>query len=235
MRTTIPPRLTAMHHLHVARGADMETRDGWQRPRSYGSADQEAAGAREGAGICDVSPAGKLLIYGDALDVVARAFGADDGAPAAGSVARWEMSSADGVEIARVARTAPDELFAVTRPAATDAVSVALEWAAPDATYVVDVTSGLAGVMLVGPLAHDVLAAVTELDVAPEAFGNMACAQSAFADVRATLLRIDAGELPAYELYFDRSYGEYMWETLLTATGDGWPVPVGVDAMDSLR
>ena len=128
-----------------------------------------------------------------------------------------------------------DELFVVTRPAATNAVSASLEQATSNTAHVVDVTSGLAGVALVGPRARDVLAAVTELDVAPDSLGNTACAQSAFAKVRGTLLRIDLGELPVYELYFDRSYGEYMWEALLTATGDGWLVPIGAEAMDLLR
>ena len=96
-------------------------------------------------------------------------------------------------------------------------------------------TSGQAGLALIGQRARDVLAAVTELDVAPGSLGDETCAQSAFARVRGTLLRIDVGEVPAYELYFDRSYGEYMWEALLTATDDGWPVPIGAEAMDLLR
>ena len=235
MNATAPERLTAMHHLHLARGARMEVRDGWQVPVSYGDTDREGMGARDGAGIYDVSPAGKYLLYGESLDAVARALGADDGSPTAGSVARWDLTSDDGHEAVWAARTAPDELFVVTRPAATSAVSASLEQAGTDMAHVVDVTSGMAGVALVGPRARDVLAAVTELDVAPGSLGNAACAQSAFARVRGTLLRIDLGELPAYELYFDRSYGEYMWEALLTAMGDGWPVPIGVAAMDLLR
>ncbi len=213
----------------------MEARDGWQVPISYGDVDREATRARDQAGIYDISPAGKFLVYGDALDAVARAFGVDGGAPAAGSVAGWDLTSGDGYETAWAARTAPDELFVVTRPAARSAVSASLEQAASDTAHVVDVTSGLAGVALVGPRACDVLAAVTEFDVAPDSLGNVACAQSAFAKVRGTLLRIDLGELPVYELYFDRSYGEYMWEALLTATGDGWLVPIGAEAMDLLR
>lgn len=235
MNATSPERLTAMHQLHLARGARMEVRDGWQAPIGYGDVDREVARARDSAGICDIGPAGKFLLYGDSLDAVAKALGADGGAPAAGSVVRWDLTSGDSHETAWAARTAPDELFAATRPAATYAVSAFLDEAASDNAYVVDVTSGLAGVALVGPRARDVLAAITELDVAPGSLGDMACAQSAFAGVRGILLRIDMGELSAYELYFDRAYGEFMWEALLTACGDGWPVPIGVEAMDLLR
>ena len=89
-----------------------------------------------------------------------------------------------------------------------------------------DVTSGLAGVSIVGPNAFSVLAALTELDVSDVAFPDMACAQASVAETSAALVRRDA-DLPRFDLYFGREYGEHMW----TAIIDAGAAPMGSEGL----
>ena len=51
------------------------------------------------------------------------------------------------------------------------------------------------------------------------------------AEVRATLLRVDHGAVPGYELYFGRDYGEYMWDSVLEAGEPAGLTPVGTEAL----
>ncbi len=96
--------------------------------------------------------------------------------------------------------------------------------------HVVDITSAMAGVRLAGPAALDVVRSVTELDLRPSGFPNMTCAQTKVAEVYGMVVRVDAGDLPAYELFFGRELGEYMWDALMEAGRPAGLTPFGTEA-----
>jgi len=52
-------------------------------------------------------------------------------------------------------------------------------------------------------------------------------AQTGVAQVHTTLLRHDLGDVPAFELYFERPYAEYVWNSLIDAGGEYGIVPFG--------
>lgn len=230
-----PIALSAMHYRHLALGAVMVERDGWQRPARYASVKRELDQLREAVGLCDISPVGKLSVQGDDLDsALARAFG-DARPPDVGAVQRRSVSSGCAQLPIVLARLAHDEAMVFTEPGRAAAVSETLEQAADLCAHVVDVTSGLGGVRITGPSAHLLLAGVTELDAAPDALPNMSCAQTKIAEVHAVLLRLDVGSVcSSYEVYFGREFGEYMWDALLEAGDEHGAVPVGMEAMEEL-
>jgi sarcosine oxidase subunit alpha len=76
-----------------------------------------------------------------------------------------------------------------------------------------------------------VLTGLTEIDTSDMAFPDLSCAQGMVAEVRATLLRVDRGGVPGYELYFGRDYGEYMWDSVLEAGEPAGLTPVGTEAL----
>lgn len=66
---------TALHHEHVALGAQMEHFGHWWRPWTYGNPDEEYWAAREAVGIMDVSTLGKMIVSGpDALEFLERLY-----------------------------------------------------------------------------------------------------------------------------------------------------------------
>src|SRR5947209_20494649 len=74
-RSTIQPwdrpvRLTALYHDHLAAGAEMDERDGWLIPRSYGDSRAEEAALREAAGAIDIGESGKLDLKSDDIDAI---------------------------------------------------------------------------------------------------------------------------------------------------------------------
>ena len=164
--------------------------------------------------MCDVSSTGKLVVYADDMDAALNAALGLDAAPGVRRTA-W----ADGALIARMTR---DEVWALT-PAGS-AAHLHSRLAAD--THVVDVTSGLAGVAIVGPDAFSVLAALTELDVSSIGFPDMTCAQASVAEIPAALVRRDS-DVPRFDLYFGREYGEHMWTALL----DAGAAPMGSEAL----
>jgi heterotetrameric sarcosine oxidase gamma subunit len=227
MVTRQPVALSPLHHQHVELGAEMELSEGWQRPARYTSADDELEGLRAGVGICDVSPAGKLTVQGDGVDALLAAAFPDAGLLSVGQAARAGGDTA-------LARLTHDEVWVTTAPNQAATMAQRLSRDAQGCVHTVDVTSARAAVRIVGPRSHMLLAAVTELAVAPSAFGDRRCAQSRFSEVHGTLVRLDTAELPDYTLYFGREYGDYMWESLLEAGERYHLTPFGTEALGKI-
>ena len=229
-----PIRRSAMHHKHLALGASMVERDGWQQPARYESVEEEVEHLRQRAGICDISPMGKLIFKGEELDhLLTPAF---SGALRmdVGSVARTTMGSGSGPTPVVLARLAPDELLALTAPVRASTVIDILEEDAERCAHVLDISSGLAGVRVCGPKSGLLLGQILALDVSTTAFADLRCAQTQAAEIHVTLLRMDLENLPSYELYFQREFGEYMWDVLTKAGQVCAASPVGIDAMSGL-
>ena len=223
-----PVALSPLHQRHVELGAEMELVDGWQRPVRYAASDEELAAVRSGVGVCDVSPMGKLALLGDGLDAPLGAMFPDSTPPEVGRASRVDEETI-------MARLARDEAFVTTAAGRALSLLERLTSGAEGCAHVVDVTSALAAVRIAGPRAPDLLAALTELDLARDAFGDGSCAQSRFAEIHGTLARLDASGLPAYTLFFGREYGDYMWESIMEAGERYGLVPFGTEALGRLR
>ena len=182
--------LSPLHGEHVELGAEMELVDGWLRPVRYTSTDEELAAVRSGVGICDVSPMSKLALLGNGLDALLSAM-----LPESAPLAVCRAAPVDDETL--VARLARDEALVTTAADRPPRLVERLTSGAAGCAHVVDVTSALAAVRIAGPRAPNLLAALTELNTAPDAFGDASCAQSSFAEIHGTLTRLDAAGLPA--------------------------------------
>ncbi len=88
---------------------------------------------------------------------------------------------------------------------------------------VVDVSDARTVIVLRGARARDVLAKGCGLDLHPRVFRPGHCAQTALA--RAGVLIHQTSEDPAYDIYVDRSFAQYLWTWLEdAATGFGFAV-----------
>ena len=113
----------------------------------------------------------------------------------------------------------PDEWLVVTPPGAEGAMCAALHAVRPGRhVAVTDVSEGRAVIGLAGPRARDVLAKGCPLDLHPRAFGPGRCAQSTLAKALVILHQID--DRPAYDIYVERSFADYLWTWLEDAAAE---------------
>ena len=223
-----PVALSPLHHAQVELGAEMALIDGWLRPARHGGADEELAAMRSAVGVCDVSPIGKLSLQGTGMDALLSNAFPDSRLPAVGRAVRVDDETV-------VARLAHDEALLTTTAGRPERLGVSTADAGDVCAHVVDVTSALAAVRVAGPRAPDLLAALTELDVSADAFPDASCAQSRFAEIHGTLVRLEAAGMPGYTLLFGREYGDYMWESMMEAGERYGLVPFGIEALSRLR
>ena len=80
-----------------------------------------------------------------------------------------------------------------------------------------------------------ILSRLVELDLDPSVFPDGACAQAKAAEVHVLVLRRDIGDLPAFQLFVTRDFGEYFWEALLHAGSGEGVSAVGLEAIRRLE
>ncbi|MFQ5872409.1 MAG: hypothetical protein ACE5JL_01210 [Dehalococcoidia bacterium] len=237
MAVARPLKLTAMYHAHAAAGATFVDRDGWKLPAKYTSVDEEVEMVRKAGGVCDISSVGKLGVQGtDALGKLAEVLSLsrplEVGWAQRCSVPTSDASNGDGITVVGLAY---DEALVLTPPSEVASLAKFLEERLDGCAHLVDVTSSWAGVKIVGPLSHNVLTRLVELDLDPAVLDDGRCVQGKAAEVHALVLRSDLGGMLAYQLYVTRDFGEYIWDALLHAGRREGVGPVGFEALDRVR
>jgi aminomethyltransferase len=218
-----PVRLTALYHEHVAQGAELVERDGWLIPHSYGDVEAERVALRQAAGLLDIGESGKVDLKSDEVDgVLTEAF------PDAGSLEVGKVAPVGAGET-RLFRLTKDQALILVTPNALPGLLDQLGRVVAErhCAHVTDISSGLCGVRLLGPIAPAVLERLSSLDLAPDRFSNLALAQGAVARIHALVARRDGAGLPGYDLYVDRDLGAYLWESLLEVGAPLGVRPVG--------
>ena len=222
-----PVALSAMQSRHLSLGATLVETNKWLLPARYSTVEEETERLRASAGVSDISSNGKLALQGEIDSQILRALG-QSGPEAIGTVGKLAHEGGDIV----IARLASDDALLLSAGRSSTLAGLLDDGSA--CSHTVDMTSVMAGLAIVGPEARSVLTRLTEIDTSDSAFPDLSCAQGMVAEVRATLLRVDRGAVPGYELYFGRDYGEYMWDSVLEAGEPAEPTPVGTEALATI-
>ncbi len=232
-RTT--ERRSAMDRLELLQGAVMAELDGWRQPLHYGNNENELKMLREVVGIHDLSPRGAVRLVGDGAVSLAAGLSPGQEELAVGRVRECRIAAENRTAPLLELRLTRDEFVFLTEPGDAELVNEFLCSSPASCVHTVDISSGLAGAGISGPKAAFLLSMITELDVSPEGLPGLRCVQSRFAHVHGLLVRQDVGTASAYQLYFAREYGEYLWEVIIQAARHIGGGPVGTEAIRSLQ
>lgn len=250
-------RRSALHDRLAERGAVFGSVAGWERANWYardGIAPRyeyawgrqnwfpawraEHMAAREGAALFDLSSFAKFQVEGPEAEAVMQRVSAADMAVAPGKVVytQW-LNRHGGIEAdLTVTRLAEDRYMVVT--AAATAIKD-LDWLhrqAGDARVsIIDISSTLATLSLMGPKSRDLLSAVTDTNLGNEAFPYMSAQAIEVGYGLATALRVTyVGEL-GWELYVPTEMAAGVFDTLAEAGEAQGLAFAGYHALDSLR
>ncbi|HXG10749.1 MAG TPA: hypothetical protein VNK04_13410 [Gemmataceae bacterium] len=217
--------LTPLYHWHAAHGARFIERDGWQLPAAYTDAESEAAAARAGVGLADISAFAKLSLLGRGVSAVVQALLGDGPALKPRGVAAFRAG--DPVLACRLTEDYL-LLLAATPCAAGLRQCLANVPQAPVVQH--EVTSSYAGICLVGPHTEDVLRQFTSLDLTA-ALPAGTCAETNFAGVHALLVRPPESHLQLVRIYVGWDLAEYVWQRLLEGSRKEQITPLGFEGL----
>lgn len=247
-----PVRVTPLHNLHVAAGAQFEDVGQWKRPWFFPQPGEdmhtavlrECRAARESVAMMDASTLGKIEVEGaDAAELLDRLYTNLMSSLKVGSIRYGVMCGVDGMAIddGTVMRLADDRfLLTTTTGNAAKILDWMEEWLQTEwphlAVRLTSVTEQWATVALAGPRSREVLARVApELDVDNESFPFMTWRDGMVAGLAARVCRISfSGEL-AYEINVSGWDAATLWEALHAAGADAGITPYGTETMHVLR
>jgi sarcosine oxidase subunit alpha len=240
-----PVRYSPMQPWHEQHNAKPLVAGQWIRPEHYGDPAAEIRAVREGVGIIDVTPIGKLDLRGpDASKLLNLLYVNKWSKLAIGGVRYGVMCAEDGVVMddGVTGRLAEDHyLMSTTSSGAASVWEWVENWLQtehPDwQVHVTPVTTAYASINVAGPRSRELVSRLSEgVDLSTDAFGYMQVRTGRVAGVDDCVLwRIGfTGEL-SYELHVPASYGLHVWESLLEHGEDLGVRPFGIEAQRTLR
>ena len=199
-------------------GARFDTRDGWNVAVAYGAPRDEAAAAGESAGWADVSHLGKLELQGPPEAITALCPALELGHATRADAAWWCALTAQRVLV-------------ICEPAALPALRERLTEAAGTTCSVIELTSALAALTLVGPLARELFARFCALDLRPQSAPVGALRPGSVAR-QPGIVVCEAPD--RYLMLFGWAVAQYMWTVVADAGASLGGGPVGADALAPL-
>ena len=207
----------------AAAGAVFEERDGWKVAVSF--PDEERALST--VGFADMSQIWKMELQAGADDLAAMVSAATGGAT-------LELGRATRAERAWWCPYSPTRAVVLCRSCDTAALRDLLTASAADAnglTSVIDITAAQGAMTILGPLAREVFARFTAIDLRPQVTPVHAWRPGSVARTGGAILC----EAPdRYLMLFGAALGQYVWQTVADAAEHLGGGPVGVDALPPL-
>jgi sarcosine oxidase, subunit alpha len=240
-----PVRYSPMQPWHERNHAQPLVAGQWIRPDHYGDPSAEVRAVREGVGIIDVTPIGKLDLRGPDVPKLLNLLYVNKWSKLGiGRVRYGAMCAEDGVvfDDGVTGRLGEEHyLMSTTSSGAAGVWEWVENWLQtehPDwQVHVTPVTTGYASINVAGPRSRELVGRLTEgVDLSADAFGYMQVRTGRVAGVDDCVLwRIGfTGEL-SYELHVPAAYGLHVWEALLEHGRDLGVTPFGVEAQRILR
>lgn len=246
-----PLRKTPMHSWHEANGAKFEDVGQWRRAWYYpkpgedlhAAVNREVKAARDSLGVMDASTLGKIDIQGpDAAEFLNRVY---TNAWSKLGVMRCRyglMLGEDGMVMDDgVTARLGENHFVMTTTTGNAAPVLAhleeylqTEW--PELkVFLTSVTEQFATVTISGPNAGKLMARISSVDLSSEALPHMGVTLGEVAGVPARVFRISFTGECSYEINVPASYGQSVWNAVMTAGEDLAITPYGTEAMHVLR
>lgn len=246
-----PVRTTPMYRWHEAHGAKFEDVGQWKRPWYYPkngesireATNRECHAVRNGVGILDASPLGKIDIQGkDAREFINRVYTNAWAKLAIGRCRYGLMCHEDGMVFDDgVTSCLGENHFLMTTT--TGGAAGVLNWLElyhqtewPELeVFFNSVTEQWATVTLSGPKSRELLRELTDMDLSHDNFKFMDWKAGTVAGIPARIFRISfTGEL-SFEINVQANYGMYLWEKVFEH-GDKYDLtPYGTEVMHILR
>jgi heterotetrameric sarcosine oxidase gamma subunit len=225
-----------MERQAAAAGASFEERDGWNVAVRFDGLAVEHERARTTVAFADMSHLGKVELQApaDALEAIA-GVGLELGSATRGDGPAGGSPGADAPAAGLWwCPYTPTRALALCEPAALPALRERLEDAAAEhegLTSVVDVTTALAALAIEGPLARELFARFTAIDLRDQSTPLRGFRPGSVARTPGAILR--AGD-QRWLMLFGAALGQYMWTVVADAAESLGGGPVAADTLTAV-
>jgi aminomethyltransferase len=228
---------TPLFDIHRQLGAKMVPFAGYEMPVQYTSIIEEHRTVRSTVGLFDLSHMGEMFVEGsDAGNALAYALVTNPPAMKEGRANYSMICAPDGgiIDDLIVYRLGPERFLVVANASNAPVVSDALAERLANFKAVLDDRSlAMALVAIQGPRAIDILAPVTDIDLA--ALRYYAIAEGSVTGIPSLVARTGYTGEDGFEVFVENARAHELWDALSEAGSGHGLVPVGLGARDTLR
>jgi glycine cleavage system aminomethyltransferase T len=232
-----PFRRTALHHEHIALGANMDRFGGWWRPWNYGDILDEYRAVREAVSLGDVSTLGKMIVSGpDVVEALERLYPTTIADIRVGRSRYVLLLNERGhlIDDGMVCRESDDRfVLTFTSGGASFAEAWVRDWIESwnlD-VHILDRTLALGAINVTGPLAGELLRRVGVTD-APRFLQHI---HTDVAGIPCHVIRLSFTGEASFELHHPSTQSVELWQALTAAGRDLGIRPHGLQALFALR
>lgn len=247
-----PVRHLPTHDRQVALNAQMEDYGGWLRPAVLprpGESEEaairrEVLAVREGVGILDYSPLGKIEVRGpDAARFLNLMLLTNVETIKVGRARYNLMLSETGIVIddGIVTRLDDDHFLVGTTSGGADRAAASFEewmqceWVDMD-VYVDNLTTARGVILLTGPRAREVMTRLgSDIDFAADEFPHMTYREGTLEGVPLQVHRVSFSGEVSYEVSVPAGYTDALWQACMAAGADLGIVPFGIESLMVMR
>lgn len=233
-------RLSPLHQVHVAAGAQFTDFAGWQMPVRYSSDLAEHHAVRTAAGLFDLSHMGEILVVGpESAAALDYALAGKLSALAEGQAKYSLLLAREGgiLDDLVVYRTGDDRFLIVAN--ASNRARVAEELRERCSIFdclVEDESDDIALIALQGPIAEEVLRNVEGIDLPGlDGLKYYRAIAGEFRGHAVLVARTGYTGEDGFEFYLAPDVAPALWDALLETGGGSGVVPAGLAARDTLR
>lgn len=234
---TLALKRTPLYEIHKGLGAKMVDFGGWEMPVEYSGIREEHRAVRERAGLFDVSHMGEFEVEGkDALAYLQRLTTNDVSKLETGRVQYSAMLTPQGafVDDLLVYRRGENRYLLVVNAGNTPKDFAHAERIAKEYdVHLRDASDEYALLALQGPRAEEILAPLTDADLAPIPYYGFV--EGMVSGAPAIISRTGYTGEKGFELYVDPSDAPRLFRELLDAGRAQNVLPAGLGARDTLR
>ena len=228
-----PRRLSSVHYKQLSLGAHFtQNSEGWMRAEYFTNPNDEKQKVTTAVGLSDISHLGKLSIKGDKITEGLKKYLVSTAQ--IGPHAAFRSTDSQVLRDAMTCVLTHDEALLLSKPSDSLTIVAYLEQNEGTRFHVTDLTSYFTGLYLIGPKSRDVLSKLTEVNINPEVFPDLTVSQLPVFHVRSIILRRDMRDVLGFQIYFDRGFGEYVWDKIMRAGREFDIAPIGTSALKQL-
>ena len=230
---------TPFYNIHNKLGANIIEFGGWDMPVYYTTPIEEHNVVRNSVGLFDTSHMGEIIIKGnESFDFLQQIVSRDLAKLSIGQVYLCVMCNYEGgiIDDLTISKLNDNEFFLVvnagTKQKDFEWMKSLCEKAEADCE-VVDISSEIAKLDLQGPKSNETLQKLTSYDLTQ--IKRYHFAEFDVAGIQTIVSRSGYSGEDGFELYFDPSEAEKMWNFLMDSGKDFGIEPCGLGARDTLR
>ena len=226
-----PVKQSALHFSLIENGANMINKNSWNMVSYFDQTENELNAVKDSLAIADMSHLSKFKIQTPHLDDF---LASKDLKIQIGQVVNENVINDPGKHIHTTTRISIDELWVNSTSCDSSNEIEAFYENDIAGVELFDMTSAFTGIRILGPNAPLFLSELTDLNIGLDELRNLRSAQSMFLQIYGLIIRNDLINLPTYELFVDRSYALYAFESIMKLAARHNGKLVGTKCMSKL-